>query len=220
MADEIKLEAQARTVAGSGAAGRLRRDGWLPGVLNTIKGASHAIQLQTHAFEVMLQHHASENLIVDLSVDGKKPLKALLKDVQHDPLSGDCLHLDFLEISMTEKMQANIPIELVGESHGVIEGGVLEHILREVEVECLPTDLVEALNMDVSGLGIGDSLSVADLQAPPGIEILTDGSIAVAAVAAPRVAEEAEAEEGAEEGAEGEGAEGEAKEGEEAEPDS
>lgn len=217
MAHEIKVEAQARTAAGSGAAGRLRRDGWLPAILNTIEAASIPIQVQTHEFEVMLRHHASENLIVDLSVDGKKALKALLKEVQHHPVSGNCLHLDFLEISMTQKMQANVLIELVGESPGVEAGGVLEHILREVEVECLPAALVECIYVDVSALGIGDSVAVADIVAPEGMTILTDDSIAVAAVSAPRVAEETETE--AAEGAEGEAAvegEGEAKEGREA----
>ena len=118
---------------------------------------------------------------------------------------------------MTQKMQANVLIELVGESPGVEAGGVLEHILREVEVECLPAALVECIYVDVSALGIGDSVAVADIVAPEGMTILTDDSIAVAAVSAPRVAEETETE--AAEGAEGEAAvegEGEAKEGREA----
>lgn len=200
MAEEIKLSGQRRTVSGTGEARRLRRGGWLPCILNTQDGQAVSMQLNDHDFEVLLQHHVGENLIISLTVGDDQSRTVLLKDVQHDPVSGHPLHADFLEISMTEKMRVSIPIELVGEPAGVVEGGVLEQPLRELEVECLPTDLVDSIEVDVSGLQIGESLAVGDVTWNAAFDVLSMPELAVAAVAVPREEEEEEAavEEGAE----------------------
>ena len=200
MAEEIKLAGRRREAAGTGDARRLRRAGWLPCMMNTQDGAAISFQLNDHDFEVLLQHHVGENLIIQLSIDRDESRTVLLRDVQHHPVSGHPLHADFIEISMTEKMRVAIAIELAGEPRGVVEGGVLEQPLREVEVDCLPTDLVESIEVDVSHLGIGDSLLVGDVPWSDKFEVVSSPDLAVAAVAAPREEEEEveELEEGAE----------------------
>jgi len=207
MAEAMKLDVATREVSGSANARRLRRDGVLPGVVASEKGESSQVQLDRHGFELMLHRHSSENLILDLSVDGGATKKVLLKEVQHDPLTEEILHVDFVEISMTKKMRARIPVSLTGEPVGVEqEGGILEFLLREIEVECLPGDLVEMIEVDVSGLAIGDSIQVEQVTVPPELAVVTPGDVAVASVSAPRVEEEPtpedEAEAAAAEGAE------------------
>lgn len=220
MAEETKLEARSRDVSGSAAARRLRGQGLLPGILYGGKGKPHLIQTNRHTFVQMLRHHASESLIIDLSVDGKRAKKVLLKEVQHDPLTDEAIHADFVQVSMTKRMRVNVPVTLVGEPVGVTQGGgILDHVMRELEVECLPTDLVEEIVVDVSGLDVAQSLQVKDLDVDPKLTVLTDGDIAVAGVLAPHVV--AEGEEGEEEAAAAEGEEpeviGEKPEGEPAE---
>lgn len=191
MATENKLVAQPRLPKGSGAARRLRREGVLPAVVSNEKGESRSVQLSRHAFEMMLHGHRSENLILDLEVEGEQPKKMLLKDVQHDVISGAAVHADFVEISMTKKMRVNVTIRLVGEAVGVSQdGGILDQALRSVEVECLPTDLVEEILLDVTPLKIGDTFHVRSITVPPGLTVLTPGDYPVAAVTAPRAEEE------------------------------
>jgi large subunit ribosomal protein L25 len=203
MASESKLVAETRTLSGSAAARRMRRAGWMPGIVNTDRGDAQMIRLNRHNFEMMLHHHASENLILDLAVDGGDARKVLLKEVQHDYVSGEPIHADFVEISMTKKMRINIALKFVGEPFGVSqEGGVLEHPVRQVEVECLPTDLVEEIEVDVTALKIGDSLLARDIKLDPKLTILTPGDVAVALVSAPHVEEVAAPVEAAVEGAE------------------
>lgn len=190
---ENKLVAKIRgaEARGSGVSRRLRREGWLPGVINNKKCESWLIQMNRHDFEMVLRHHSSENMILDMEVDGQKPRKVLLNEVQRDPLTDNILHVDFLEISMTEKMRTHIRIALTGEAQGVIqEGGVLGHRLREIEVECMPADLVEQIEVDVSALKIGDSIRIEDITVDPKITVLTAGDVAVASVSAPRKEEE------------------------------
>jgi len=201
MAKEIKLSANKRSTTGSSAATALRRTGWLPAVVYGEKG-SRSIQINSHAFDLMLKRHASENLIVDLDVEGEGVIKALLREVQHEAVMDGVLHADFVEISMTRKMRLTISVQLRGEPHGVSqEGGILEHLLRNLEVECLPGDLVEAIPVDVSALKLGQTLMVRDLVVDPKFTVLTSGDVAVATVVAPR--EEVVTEEAAVAGAEG-----------------
>jgi large subunit ribosomal protein L25 len=173
----------------------MRREGWLPGVINVDKGATRMVRLNSHDFEKMLHRHRSENLILEVSVDGEAPKKMLIKEVQHHPLSGQPLHIDFIEISMTKKIRLDIPLRLIGDPVGVLqEGGVLEQPLRTLQVECLPGDLVEEIIIDVSEMKLGGSILVRDLKIDPKLTIVTTGNIAVAAVSAPRVEEEAKPE--------------------------
>lgn len=206
MAETLIVKADKRNAGGTGSARRLRHTGLIPAVVYGGDNAPQSIQVNAHAFGMLVQHHGN-NFLADLVVDDAKPMKVLLKDVQHDPQNGAILHVDFIEISMTETLTLSLPIELTGAPAGLVKGGVLEQLVLEIEVSCLPSDMVETIPVDVSALEIGDHLTVADVQLPPGLEVETDADVAVAAVAAPRTAEEeeeAEAEEGAEAGEEGE----------------
>jgi len=205
MAEGTTLAAEKREVSGSSAARRLRREGLLPCVLNTDKGESRLLQVARHGFELLLKHHRSESLILDLRVDKEKPMKVLLRAVQHDPLTDETVHADFVEVSMTRKMKVQVPIVLAGEAVGVTQtGGVLEHLLRDLEIECLPGDISESVEVDISHLNIGDTVLVREMTVPSSWTVLADADVAVAAVAAPRVEEEPVVEEEAEAAEEGE----------------
>lgn len=191
------LTAEPREDAGTEVSRKMRRSGWLPAVVNNEKGKSDLIRLKRHDFEIFLGKHTSENLLVDLSVgSGGSPRRVLLREVQHDPVSGHVLHADFVEISMTKKMRVYIPIVLAGVPAGVQMGGILQQILHRVEVECLPGDLVEIIEVDVSGLGLGDSIQVKDLVVSSAIKVLGDKTLAVASIVIPREEEEAKPEDG------------------------
>lgn len=213
----------------------------MPAVVYGSGRPARTLQLNLHDFEQVLRGHAGEHLLMDLEIPGEATLKVLLKEVQHHPVSGRMIHADFHEVSMTDKLRVELPLRLVGEPVGVSQqGGILEHLIRQVAVECLPTDIVERVDLDVSGLSIGDSLTVADVKLDPArYTILTSKDVAVATVAAPRIEEEpvaaeavvgeaaegepeviTEKKEGEEEGEEGEvkeGKKGETKEGKKAE---
>ena len=125
----------------------------------------------------------------------------MIKELQRDPVTRDYLHVDFCEISMAREIEASIPIQLVNTAIGVTKGGMVEHIRRELSVVCLPKDLVDAIEIDVSGLDIGDALHVGDITLPPGLRATEDGELTVATVVAPTITaeeEEVEAEEAVE----------------------
>lgn len=158
----------------------------MPAVVYGEKGA-RSLKINRRDFDTMLKHHTSENLIVDLDVEGEGTTKALLREVQHEAIMGGVLHADFVEISMTKKMRVTIALALRGEPVGVsLGGGILEHLLRHIDVECLPTDLVEAIDVDVAGLNLGKTLMVRDLVVDSKFTVLTAGDVAVATVVAPR----------------------------------
>jgi len=183
----------------------MRRDGKIPGIINNEKGETTVIQLKGHEFEMLLRHQRSENILFDITVDSAQPKKVLLKEVQHDPMSGAIRHVDFVEISMTSKMRVRIPIVLIGEPVGVLkEAGILEHVTRELEVDCLPDDLVETIEVDVSELKLKERIRVRDLKVSAKLTVVTHGDVAVAIVSEPRAEEvEVKPEEAAMEGAEG-----------------
>jgi large subunit ribosomal protein L25 len=194
MAQDIKIKADVRVEQGSAASRRLRRSGSVPGIVYGGDNEPRMIELNEHDFSLLLAHHASEHLIMDLQVGKDKMVKVLLEEVQHHPVSGRVMHVDFREISMTEKISLAVPVELTGEPVGVAtQGGVLEQMLREVEVECLPADVLEQIEVDVSGLHIGETATVAVIELDSAkYTVLTAADVALAGVAAPRVAEDAE----------------------------
>jgi len=189
MAEAIKINAAKRAVKGSSAGRRLRRQGLFPGVVYSAGKPGQNIQVSEHEFRKSLQGHSSEHILMDLEIDGAGALKVLLQDVQHNALTGQIMHADFHEVSMTEKLRVEVVIELVGTPVGVsMGGGVLEHLAREVEIECLPGDLMETIKVDVSGLDVGESMTVSDIQLDASkYHIISDGDVAVAMVAAPTV---------------------------------
>ncbi len=212
----IKLVANKRDIRGSRRVNRLRKDGWLPGIVYDTQGQSRLVQLKRHEFELLLRHRADENLIMDLVVDNNAPCKVLLKDVQRDHIQDHLMHVDFLEISLARKLRVPVAIRLTGEPFGVTqEGGILEHLLRTVDVECLPMDIAKEFVLDVSQLKIGDSLFVRDLKIDPKkMAVSTAQDIAIASVLMPHVEEEVKPEEATVEGAAEPEVIGEKKEGE------
>ena len=158
------------------------------------------LEVNSKEFADLLHHSASENLLVDLSVenDARSKRLALVQEIQHHPLDGKVLHVDFHEVAENEKVTVQVPVETTGEAVGVkIGGGVLEHVLFKLKVRCLPKDLPEQIVMDVTALEIGKSIHIGDIKAPEGVEILGDKHITVVAVAAPRAEEEVVATEAA-----------------------
>lgn len=200
MAKEIRIKAELRQEQGSGAARRLRKTGFVPAAMNRIAGGSTPLKLNTHEFENMLRHHTSNQLLVTVELDGQS-MPALLREVQTDVMDGHVIHADFGEISLTRKLRVSIGLRLAGEPDGVKnEGGILEQTLRQVEVECLPADLVESFQVDVSALKLGQSLAVRDLKLGDRYTVVTNAGVSVATIVA-AAEEEVVAEEAAVEGA-------------------
>lgn len=191
---EIRLKAELRTETGSGAAGRLRRSGSIPAAVNRIGGGTTLAKFDAHDFKTMMRKHANEQMLVTLEIDGNDVF-ALMREVQHDVITGYPIHVDFGEISMSEKIHVQIPIRLLGEPEGVkVGGGVLQQILRVIDVQCLPAEIVDNFEAEVSHLKLNQSLFVRDLALDAKYELLTGKDIVVASVAAPAEEEAASAE--------------------------
>jgi large subunit ribosomal protein L25 len=190
----ISLSGQLRERLGKGGARTARRDGKIPAVLYGHGEQPLSVSIGARDFDLALRGHKGGNPIVNLSVDAKE-FTALIRDVQYDPVTHGILHLDFQHISLTETIEVEVPVHLTGVPVGVKDGGgILETILREVEVRCLPTAIPSSIDADVSALNIGDSVHVRDLSVP-NVTILTDPDATVATVVPPTVMEEKPAEE-------------------------
>ncbi len=187
---ELKLVADRREGTGKGVARKLRAAGRVPAVVYGQGMDPAAVSVDSKDLYHVL-HAGGANVLLDLVVDGKSHL-ALARDVQRDHIHGRFVHVDFLTVSRTEKITISVPVRLVGESVGVKAGGVLEHHLWEVQVECLPSDVPEALDADITELAVGDSLKVADLAIPEGATILSSPDELVLGVVPPQAREVAE----------------------------
>jgi large subunit ribosomal protein L25 len=189
---EVKLKAVKRESVGKGSARRARGSGKVPAILYGRGMDPVALEVDRREFVVALKTDAGMNVLLDIEVDGANTL-ALTRELQRDPVRGTLLHADFVKVDRTQAIEVEVPVHLVGEAPGAKEGGVLEHPLFSAHVRCLPTDVPEAIEADISGLAIGDSLRVADLPANDKYEILNDPGSVVASVAAPISEEELEA---------------------------
>lgn len=185
--EDTKLIAKKRELQGSSNSRRLRKAGSLPGVIYGAGKEATAVQLETHAFEQLLHHHSSETLITEIALEGAGDLSVLVKDVQRHPVSGTVVHVDMLKIIAGQAIQVDILIELVGEAAGVKEGGVLDQAMHSISVECLPRNLVEAIEVDVSDVNIGDAIHVSDLNLGDTFKTTINDDAIVATVAEPRV---------------------------------
>jgi large subunit ribosomal protein L25 len=185
---EVKLRAESREVVGKGAARKIRAAGKVPAVL--YGPALEPLRLAVDAKELWHALHtdAGTNVLINLAVDGETYL-TMPREVQRDIVRGTLLHVDFLRIRRDVAIHVEVPIHLVGESAGVKEGGVIEHHLWELRVECLPSDVPESIEAAVTRLGIGDSLHVSDLAPPPRCTILTPPEETVVSVVPPPVLE-------------------------------
>ena len=194
---ESKIVAENRVEKGKQLVRKLRNAGRLPGVLSRNDGTAVEVSMDHHSFQMSLRGHGLEGRLLDVEVSGKDVGKYVLKDIQRHPVSGKVLHVDFVEVVMGHKMRSTTQLSFDGTPKGTEAGGVVEILLRDVEIECLPRHLIETLHIDISDLDIGDALTVGDIVLPADIEITTAADIATISVSAPRV-KEADEEEGAE----------------------
>ena len=189
----VPLKAYPRAQSRRNGARKLRAAGRVPAVIYGQQAKPQNLELSAKEFGDLIHHSASENLLVDLSVESDARAKrlALVQEIQHHPLDGDVLHVDFHEVTENEKVVIMVPLETSGEAAGVKNsGGVLEHVVFKVKVRALPKDLPEQLIVDVTNLELGKSIHLGDIQPPAGVEILGDKHISVISVAMPRTEEE------------------------------
>lgn len=187
------LNGEQRADVGKGVARKLRAAGRIPAVYYGRGETPMPLVVNAKEVDVLLHGASGANVIVDLQVSGAATAdrKALIREIQRDPVQGNILHIDLQHISLTERITVEVPIELVGVPTGVKDGGgILEHLLRDVEIECLPTDIPERLEVDVTALAIGDTLHVSDIKAER-VTIVTEADRAIATVVPPTVLEEA-----------------------------
>jgi large subunit ribosomal protein L25 len=204
MSEMLKIEAKKRTDLGTSGARRLRAAGRTPAVVYGAKKAPESVDMDAHEFAMLVQHHGA-SMILEVSVDGEKT-NVMVKEVQFHPVSGVVEHVDLMEVSMTEVIVATVPVILVGESAGESAGGVLEQLISEVDVECLPMALPSQIEIDITNLEIGHHINVSDIDAGEGVAVVTDGDVIAVSVHEPRVSAAAAAA-AAEEGDAGEGEE-------------
>jgi large subunit ribosomal protein L25 len=188
----VALNAALRSVTRHAAVKKLRAQGRVPAVIYGRAIQSQSLELDDEEFHNLLKHSASENILVDLAVQGDPRPKrlALVQEVQHHPLSGKVLHVDFHEVKDDEKVVLNVPVETTGDCIGVKNGGILEHVLFKVKVCALPKDLPEALIVDVSTLDVGKIIHLGEISPPPNVELMGDKKVPVLAVVAPITEEE------------------------------
>ena len=191
MAKQKTVSAQTRTGIGRSAVNKLKQQGLVPAVV--YGGHDQPLPLQVNARDIgnLLSHATSEHILVDLQIaDGGQTTNrlALIQEVQHDPIKGSVLHVDFHAVKADEKLHSEIPVEPIGEASGVKNfGGILEIAMHSLEIECLPKDLPEIIRLDVTALNVGEAIHVKDILLPEGVTTRVDGDLTVIRVAAPKV---------------------------------
>jgi large subunit ribosomal protein L25 len=180
----VTLNARARSTFGKNAARKLRREGYVPAVIYGHGDETRPLEIAINELERLLSTN-SANTLIDLRVEGAKATSALIREVQHHAVKPMILHVDFLQVHAGEKIHLTVPVRTHGTPRGVRdEGGVLQEVLHAVEVECLPRDIPEAIDIDVENLGIGDAVHVRDVEIP-NVRILNDGDLTIASVTQP-----------------------------------
>ena len=188
--EKVILEVETREGSGKRIAKDLRNKKLIPAVV--YKGGKDALKLQLAEADLakVLRTKAGENVIVTLKITGgdskAKDKTVVIKEIQREPIKSRILHVDFNEISLTETLKVNVPLAAHGEPEGKKEGGTLEHVMWELQVECLPTDIPEKIEVDVSKLKIGDAVYVKNITAPEGVKVLTDPELIAMIVKPPK----------------------------------
>ena len=193
--DRATLKVSNRDTFGSRATRRLRREGLVPGVVYGQGGEARPFQVSARDLRILL---TEGHTLLDLELDGSKAVPVVIKEQQHHPVRGDVLHFDCLEVRLDEAIEAEVAVELEGadQAPGVREGGVLEHVTREVTVEALPAEIPERITVDVSDMDINDTINLASVAVPSGVKLMADDleEITIATLSPPRVEEEPEPE--------------------------
>ncbi len=189
MAKPKTLKAEGRARTGSGVLKQMRREGFVPSVIYGGGTENQNVKVHAKTFRDMLNNAASDSILVNLDIKGGKTQLAFLQDVQHNALTKEILHVDFLAVDQDTEIHANLPLEFVGEPLGVKEGGLLEHMLHSLEISCLPNDLPENISVDVAHLDIGMVINVGEIVFPAGVKPIMNDDVVVAIVQKTRVAE-------------------------------
>ncbi|KAB2641005.1 MAG: 50S ribosomal protein L25 [Verrucomicrobia bacterium] len=182
MATKQTIQAAVRARTGSGRLNQMRREGWLPSVIYGRGTENQNLKVHAKTFSEMLTKSSSQNILVNLDIEGAGTRLAFLQAVHRDALSGHPLHADFLAIDENTPITAHIPAHLTGEAIGVKAGGLLEQYIHALEITCLPNDLPETLSFDVSHLQVGESMHVADVTFPEGVRTTHAPSVVIAHV--------------------------------------
>ena len=193
--ERVQLTSTVRTGRGKGAARQLRRQGFIPAVLYGGGAGNVALALNTHDLHQVIAKGFAETSLIDLTVqeaDTSQQVSVILKDYQIDPVIRELVHADFQEVAMDQEIEIEVPLELKGETPGEKEGGVVEFVTREVSIRCLPGDMLHSIEVDISSLQIGDSLSIEDLTLNEKYQILTAPETVIVNVVAPISEEELE----------------------------
>ncbi len=196
MSEQAVFQVETRSETGKGAARRIRATGKIPGNVYGHGAESVAVQADELQFKALITRISAENTLIDLQIDGAKPKPVLIREIQRHPYRSVILHVDFFEITAGEKIRVAVPVRLEGNPIGVRNGGTLQVIRYELEIECLPRDIPSTFEADISELAIGDSLYIGEIDTGD-VTPLEDASLTVCAVVAPRVIE-VEEEEGEE----------------------
>jgi len=199
--DKAKLQVELRNTAGKGANRKTRKEGMVPGVLYSPHDKENLLlKIKREELNKLLTHQRHSLINLEI-IEGKEKNKrlAMIKDFQYNSLKKQIVHVDFYGVTLKEKLTIRVNIELVGESKGVKDGGIMDFDTREVEVECLPSAVPNAFRLDITNLEVGDHISVGDIEVPKGVKMLTDKDKNIVAVMHPSkeevTAEEAESEE-------------------------
>ena len=189
--ERATLNATTRTEFGTRTSRRLRREGKVPGVVYADGKEATSFQVESRDARVIL---AEGHALFDLHIEGSDTVPVVVKEQQHHPVRGDLQHLDLQQVDLTQAIQSEVPIELTGDdvSPGVKQGGVLDHVTREITIEALPTDIPDSLTLDVSGMEINDTLTLEALEVPEGITVIADdpAEVTLVTLSPPRVEEE------------------------------
>lgn len=199
----LDLKASARQGTGKSVTRKLRAQGSLPATLYGVGSEAQSLTVPADDFELLYRAREGGNFVLNLSVDGAAPILSIVRDRQRHPVTNRVIHVDFQRISLDKPIHVEVPVHIIGESRAIKDfGGILEHLLRQVEISCLPADIPDAIEVDISELRLNESIHVSDLSVP-NVAFLAEPARAVASIAAPRLAK------GVGTATEGEGAEGE-----------
>jgi large subunit ribosomal protein L25 len=188
--ETLEIQVDAREAGSKQQARRLRRDGKIPAVFYGPKTPAVALELNKKEFSTRVAGLEGSHLVRLKSASAALADKvALVKEMQYHPITGDVIHADLYEVDLTARIQVHVPLHFVGKAAGVVRGGILQPIVREIEVECLPMDIPQFFDVEVSALDIGDTIHIEDLSMPEGVTVVHEANLALVAVVPPTVEE-------------------------------
>jgi large subunit ribosomal protein L25 len=182
---QIAIQTESREPGGKNANRRLRMSGKIPAVLYGQGRKPLPLMVDPEIVKDVLYSDSGRNTIFSVSVDGGSQTNAMVKDYQLDPVRGNLIHADFLEIALDRTLELTVQVEIIGESEGVKLGGLMDIVTREIEIECLPSDIPESIKVDISGLKINDNIRVKSLPVDPKVKILTDPEVVIVTIVPP-----------------------------------